>query len=78
MTISKSISTLSLAFAMIGGYLVFAPSQAEAANNNGHISYEALKRNFIPTGHKNPGNSRPGQPANKYTRGCSAIQHCRG
>ena len=77
MKIAKTLSTLSLAFAMVGGYLVFAPSQAEAGNK-GHISYEALKRNNINTGHKNPGNSRPGQPANKYNRGCSKITMCRG
>jgi hypothetical protein len=77
MTLSKTISTLSLALAMFGSALLIAPSKAEAGNS-GHISYEALKRNFVPTGHKNPGNGRAGQPANKYTRGCSAIQHCRG
>lgn len=72
MTISKTISTLSLALAMIGGAVLIAPSQAEAGNN-GHISYDALKKN---QGGKNA--TRPGQPANKYNRGCSAIQKCRG
>jgi hypothetical protein len=72
MTISKTISTLSLAFAMVGGYLVFAPSKAEAGNN-GFISYDALKKN--QGGKKD---TRPGQPANKYNRGCSAITRCRG
>ena len=72
MKIAKTLSTLSLAFAMIGGYLVFAPSKAEAANN-GHISYDALKKN-----QNGKNGTRPGQPSNKYTRGCSAIQKCRG
>ena len=71
MTISKTISTMSLAIAMVGGYLVFAPSKAEAGNN-GFINYDALKHN--QNGKKD---TRPGQPANKYNRGCSAIQHCR-
>jgi len=77
MKIAKTLSTLSLAFAMVGGYLVFAPSQAEAGNN-GHISYEALKRNHISTSLKNLNNARAGQQANKYNRGCSAITRCRG
>jgi hypothetical protein len=72
MNITKTLSTLSLAFAMIGGTLVFAPSKAEAANN-GHISFDALKKNQIG---KN--GTRPGQPANKWNRGCSAITRCRG
>lgn len=77
MQITKTLSALSLAFALVGGAIVIAPSQAEAGNN-GHISYEALKRNFVPTGHKNQGNGRAGNQANKYTRGCSKINHCRG
>lgn len=72
MKITKTLSTLSLAFAMVGGYLVFAPTQAEAANK-GHISYDALKKNQAG---KN--NTRPGQPANNWNRGCSKINHCRG
>ena len=72
MKISKTLSTLSLAFALVGGYLVFAPSQAEAANK-GHISYDALKKNQVG---KN--GTRPGQPANKWSRGCNAITRCRG
>jgi hypothetical protein len=72
MSITKTLSTLSLAFAMVGGTLVFAPSKAEAGNN-GHISYDALRKN--QGGKKD---TRPGQPANKYNRGCSAIQKCRG
>jgi hypothetical protein len=77
MQITKTLSALSLAFALVGAAIVIAPSQANAGNN-GHISYEALKRNFVPTGHKNPGNGRAGQQANKYNRGCSAINRCGG
>jgi hypothetical protein len=69
MKIAKTLSTLSLAFAMVGGYLVFAPAKAEA---KGHISYDALRKN------NNSKNNRPGQPANKWNRGCSAIHKCRG
>lgn len=71
MMISKTLSTLSLAFALVGGTFVFAPSQAEA-NNKGHISYDALKKN------NNSKQNRPGQPANTWNRGCSAITKCRG
>jgi hypothetical protein len=71
MQISKTLSALSLAFALVGGAIVIAPSQAEAGNN-GHINYDALKKN-----HANK-NTRPGQPVNKWTRGCSAINKCRG
>jgi hypothetical protein len=71
MNISKTISTLSLAFAMVGGALVLTPSEAKAGNN-GHISYDALKKN-----HANK-NTRPGQQANPWSRGCSAQQKCRG
>ena len=69
---TKTLSTLSLAFALVGGAIVLAPSQAEAANNKGHISFDALKKN------NNNKNNRPGQPANKWSRGCSAITRCRG
>ena len=72
MQISKTLSALSLAFALVGGAIVIVPSQAEAANN-GHISYDALKKN--QGGKKD---TRPGKPANKYNRGCSKINHCRG
>ena len=72
MKITKTLSTLSLAFAMVGGYLVFAPSQAEA--NGNHISNDALRRgNGFDKNHK-----RPGQPANPWNRGCNAWQQCRG
>lgn len=72
MTISKTLSTLSLGLALMGGAILIAPSQVEAGNN-GHISYDALKKN---QGGKNA--TRPGQQANKYSRGCSKINHCRG
>jgi hypothetical protein len=72
MIISKTLSTLSLAFALVGGAIVIAPSQAEAGNN-GHISYDALKKN---QGNKNA--TRPGQQANPWSRGCNKINHCRG
>ena len=72
MQITKTLSTLSLALALVGGAIVIAPTKAEAGNN-GFINYGALKAN---QGKKNA--TRPGQPANKYSRGCSAIQHCRG
>jgi hypothetical protein len=72
MNITKTLSSLSLAFALVGGTFVFAPAKAEAGNN-GFISFDALKKNQIG---KN--GTRPGQAANKWTRGCSAIQRCRG
>jgi hypothetical protein len=72
MQISKTISTLSLALTMFGGALLIAPSQAEAGNN-GFISFDALKKN--QAGKKD---TRPGKPANNWTRGCSAINKCRG
>lgn len=72
MNITKTISTLSLAFAMVGGAVVIAPSQAEA-NNKGQISYDALKKNQAGKNH-----TRPGAKANPYNRGCSKINQCRG
>ncbi|MEO7778691.1 MAG: rapid alkalinization factor family protein [Fibrobacteria bacterium] len=72
MSITKTISTLSLGLALFGGAMIIAPSPVKAANN-GFINYDALKHN---QGNKNA--TRPGQPANKYNRGCSAINKCRG
>lgn len=71
MNIAKIISSLSLAFAMVGGCIVFAPAKAEA--NNGHISYDAMRNNSYNKNH-----TRPGQPANPWNRGCNAHQQCRG
>ncbi len=69
MTITKTLSTLSLALAIIGGAVVLAPSSAKAGS---FISFDALK-------HNNAGkNTRPGAQANPHTRGCSAITRCRG
>jgi hypothetical protein len=70
MNIAKSLSALSLAFTMIGGAAMLAPSTAHAGS--GFISFDALK-------HNNAGkNTRPGAQANPHTRGCSAITRCRG
>ncbi len=77
MKIANTLSTLSLALALFGGALVIAPTKVEAANN-GHISYGALNPNKVNQSVLRPGNSRPGQPVNKYTRGCSKINMCRG
>jgi hypothetical protein len=76
-TVYKSLSTLSIALAMVGGVVVFAPSSADAA---GHISNGALKKNNVPCNIRsgNQNNCRVGAPANPWTRGCSAIQRCRG
>ncbi|TVU39911.1 hypothetical protein EJB05_13355 [Eragrostis curvula] len=43
----------------------------------GFVSYRTMNRDRIPPGHGNQ-NNRPGALANKYTRGCEAIEHCRG
>lgn len=72
MQITKTISTLSLAIALVGGALVIAPTKAEAGNN-GFINYDALKKN--QGGKKD---TRPGKPSNNYNRGCSKINMCRG
>lgn len=44
-----------------------------------YISYESLKRNNVPCSRRGASyyNCRPGAEANPYTRGCSAITHCR-
>lgn len=68
MILSKTIPTLSLALAMIGGAVMFAPSAAKAA---GIISNGALRANTIR-------HNSPPQQANPHTRGCSAITRCRG
>jgi hypothetical protein len=68
MNTTKTLSTLSLALALIGGAFVLAPSKAEAAGK--FISYDALKKNRVG---KSGG---PGQQANKWSRGCSASSRC--
>ncbi|XP_059652402.1 rapid alkalinization factor [Cornus florida] len=44
-----------------------------------YISYGALQRNSVPCSRRGASyyNCRPGAQANPYTRGCSAITHCR-
>lgn len=44
-----------------------------------YISYESLKRNTVPCSRRGASyyNCQPGAEANPYTRGCSAITHCR-
>ncbi|GEM_PF-6299685 len=71
MTLSKTLPTLSLALALIGGGVMIAPSSAKAGGN--HISFDALKKDGIKSN-----NNRPGKPANQHTRGCNAINRCRG
>lgn len=75
MTLFKTLPILSLAFTLIGGTVMLAPTSAKAA---GHISFDALKKNNIPQGNKNKNNTRPGAQANKWNRGCNAINRCRG
>lgn len=49
-------------------------------NNNGYISYGALRRDNVPCSVRGSSyyNCRPGGQANPYSRGCSAITRCRG
>jgi hypothetical protein len=68
MTFFKTIPALSLALALIGGAVMFAPSSAEAG---GFISNAALRANTIR-------HNAPAKQANPHTRGCSAITRCRG
>ncbi|XP_052194226.1 rapid alkalinization factor-like [Diospyros lotus] len=44
-----------------------------------YISYGALQRNSIPCSRRGASyyNCKPGAQANPYSRGCSAITHCR-
>lgn len=70
MDLSKIVSALSLALALVGAASFVAPTPAKAGN---FISFDALKKNGIG---KN--GTRPGAQANPHTRGCSAITRCRG
>lgn len=83
MIVTKTLSTFSLAFALIGGALVLTPSTTAAASKSTkstHISFDALKRNNIPCSKRgaSANNCRVSDQANKHTRGCSAITRCRG
>jgi hypothetical protein len=84
MTFAKSISTLSLALAMIGGAVMLAPSSATAGTakkaNSGFISNGALGHNNIPCSKRGgtDKNCRVGPPVNPPSRGCSKITMCRG
>jgi hypothetical protein len=77
MTIIKSLSTLSLALAMMGGVVVLTPSSAKAGQ---FISNPALGHNVITCSVRGgtTNNCRPGKQANPPTRGCSKIAMCRG
>jgi hypothetical protein len=68
MNLFKILPTLSLALALIGGAVMFAPSTAKAG---GFISNRALRADQIR-------HNSPPQQANPHTRGCSAITRCRG
>ncbi|CAM0875345.1 unnamed protein product [Alopecurus aequalis] len=48
--------------------------------NNGYISYGALRRDNVPCSQRGASyyNCRPGAQSNPYSRGCSAITRCRG
>ncbi|RCV25408.1 hypothetical protein SEVIR_5G163700v4 [Setaria viridis] len=48
--------------------------------NNGYISYGALRRDNVPCSVRGASyyNCRPGAQANPYSRGCNAITRCRG
>ncbi|MBW8889902.1 MAG: hypothetical protein JF616_19250 [Fibrobacteres bacterium] len=83
MTFVQSLSTLSLAFAMIGGAVLLAPSTSTAGTakaNSGFISIGALKHDAIPCSKRGgtDKNCRVGPPVNPPSRGCSAITRCRG
>ena len=49
-------------------------------NNNGYISYGALRRDNVPCSVRGASyyNCRQGGQSNPYSRGCSAITRCRG
>ncbi|CAM0949661.1 unnamed protein product [Alopecurus aequalis] len=48
--------------------------------NNGYISYGALRRGTVPCNRRGASyyNCRPGAQSNPYRRGCSRITRCRG
>jgi hypothetical protein len=70
MSISKIITSATLAFALIGGAIVLVPTNVEAAakKTSKFIKYPVL----------NPGKPKPGQPVpvGPWTRGCSDITRC--
>jgi hypothetical protein len=71
MSISKIISSATLAFALIGGAIVLAPTNVEAAGKkkSDFIKYPVLK----------PGQGKPGKPVpvQPWNRGCSDITRCK-
>ncbi|MBW8890236.1 MAG: hypothetical protein JF616_20980 [Fibrobacteres bacterium] len=81
MNIAKSLSALTLAFAIIGGAVMIAPASSHAGNS-GFISNGALKHNNIPCSVRGgtSNNCRVGTPANPppKIRPCLKIQRCRG
>jgi hypothetical protein len=82
MRITKTLSALSLAFALVGGAAMLTPSSSHAApkKNSGFIDYGALKRGQVPCNKRgaSASNCREGKPVNEYKRGCSKINRCRG
>lgn len=76
-----SIARLAVvAAAMLCLLLAMAPQEAAGAEGQ-YLSYDkVLSCKVLGNCEKNQGPeaTRPGKPANEYTRGCSAITRCRG
>jgi hypothetical protein len=81
MKITKSLSAVAFAVAMIGSAVMIAPASSHAGNS-GFISNPALGHNNIPCSVKNgtSNNCRVGKQANPPSkiRPCLKIQRCRG
>lgn len=66
----KTLVLIMVALLFVGAIL--PSSLAYGSGNHKVIDYGALERNNYYSRHPKH------DPANKYTRGCSAIEHCRG
>ena len=79
MNIAKSLSGLTIAFAILAGAAMIAPAPTHAGQ---FISNGALKHNNIPCSVRGgtSNNCRVGTPANPppKIRPCLKIQRCRG
>jgi hypothetical protein len=78
MTISKIITSASLAFAILGGAIALAPTSAHSAGKGKFIDYRTLERNRIPCSKRGQSfnNCKVGGEANPYKRGCSDASRC--
>lgn len=79
MSISKISTSATLAFAFIGGAIVLAPSNVEAAgkkSSSKFIKYEVLKPVPCSKRGSSSSNRKIGPPANDWNRGCSDITRC--